>query len=125
MTNDILRVLMLDLKPPEAQAEALQELVSPEMSPAHYVWLRLRQMVSQYESLIESDCEVRIEMRPTGERVENISYWSPDLLIFECAGIERKIVIQHISRLDFSLSKTRRKPESAPAHRIGFIAPSE
>ena len=125
MTNDILRVLMLDLKPPEAQAEALQELVSPETSPAHYIWMRLRQMVSQYESLIESDCEVRIEIRPTGERVENISYWSPDLLIFECAGRERKIVVQHISRLDFSVSKARRHPPTAFARRIGFIAPSE
>ena len=123
--EEIFDALLSDIKPAQAQIEALAESITHRMRPARYIWERMRQTVHKYERMVDIGKEVVLYLLPLGQSVENVSYWSPDLLLFTCAaeGGESTLLIQHYTQLNFCVRVEEKKDPSLPPHQIGFRSP--
>lgn len=117
--------ILYSKKPPEAQLEEVDEIIRGCNSPARNVWQRIRSYIKNFESKLDEEHEILITFLTLkgaqAIEVNNISYWSPDMLIFECNDDDGEtILLQHYSQVNFYLSARKKKNPKRPSRTIGF-----
>ena len=119
----------MPIKPNEARLEEISETFAPGVpeTPAKSAYERLMKLVKNFEAGLDSEHEIGfIATSSNGPcRVQQISYWSPDFLLFSCASGDGQNItlVQHHSQLNCSLLALPKFDRHAPARRIGFAAP--
>lgn len=97
-----------------------------DLSPAAWMYLRLAQAIAAFEKKLDAEHEVGLRLVNLGDnqvlRVEDLGYWSPDLLLFFGKGADGAPIqlMQHVSQVSFVLVAAKKPQPEAEPRRIGF-----
>jgi hypothetical protein len=109
-----------------ADTAALAEAPRKDLSPAAWMYMRLAQAIAAFEKKLDAEHEVGLRLVSFAENqvlhIENMGYWSPDLLLFYGKNGEEAPVqlMQHVSQVSVLLVAAKKQRPAEPARRIGF-----
>ena len=94
------------------------------VNPAKWMYERIVRSISDFEKDLDPDQEIGARLVSFGSdvtfHIEDVSFWGPDMIIFEGFSADGKKVrlLQHVSQLSVLLLATKKIHEKA--RRIGF-----
>lgn len=129
--NDFLSYLAAHLDPPnslKAKNAEIANLIasSPQMNPSKWAYERLEDLIKEFEADLDDTHEVGLKIVSLGNvgiyYVQEISYWSPHILIFHCLAENgaKATLIQHYSQMNFLLISLPKLNPQEKARRVGF-----
>lgn len=109
-----------------AQGDVLPRPPTPEQDPARWMYMRIVRSIEEFEKRLSSEEEVGARLVATpGEEVfhvDNVAYWSPDMIMFEGVSKQGRRVqlLQHYTQLSLLLTSVAKEKPQEPPRRIGF-----
>ena len=98
-----------------------------EQSVASECYKRLHRWIGGFAKALKHDEEIGITITSAGKkiRVDGLGYDEPALIVFlgESDDGEKVVVVQHVSAIDVTLTKKKRKDPTAPRKPLGFASP--
>ena len=116
------------INPLEAKSAEIANLIasSPQMNPSKWAYERLEDLIKEFEADLDDTHEVGLKIVSLGNvgiyYVQEISYWSPHILIFHCLAENgaKATLIQHYSQMNFLLISLPKLNPQEKARRVGF-----
>jgi hypothetical protein len=108
------------------EGDLLPRPPTPAEDPARWMYMRIIRSIEEFEKRLTSDEEIGARLVATpGEEVfhvDNVAYWTPDMIMFEGASKSGRRVqlLQHYSQLSLMLTSLPKEKAREPARRIGF-----